>query len=141
MISPSDLIIYARNLYTPTAKEIALRSGISRAYYGAYHYCLDVANRWCDEVPPEEMKKSAGLFGVHARLYVRMEKYCREANFSESIRFMAQRAKTLRNERNIADYKLGEDVGPKQITTALSIASEIQVEYNKLISDATSTPD
>lgn len=137
MITPADLIIYARNLYTPTAKEIALRSGISRAYYGAYHYCLDVANRWCDEVPPEEMKKRLGTLGVHARLYVRMEEYCREAAVSESIRFMAQRAKTLHSERTIADYKLDQDVVPRQITAALSIAGEIQAEYNKI--KATST--
>jgi hypothetical protein len=134
MISPADLIIYARNLYTPTAKEIVLRSGISRAYYGAYHYCLDVANRWCDEVPPEEMKKAATPLGMHARLYVRMEKYCREAKVSDSIRFMAQRAKSLHNERVTADYALDVDVGAKQITTALYIAGEIQSEYNKLVS-------
>lgn len=135
MISPADLIVYARSLYTPTAKEIALRSGISRAYYGAYHYCLDVANRWCDEVPTEEAQKGVKLLGVHARLYVRMEKYCRMNNVSDSIRFMAQRAKSLHNERLTADYTLNVDVGSKQITTALHLANEIQAEYNKLMSE------
>lgn len=132
MISPADLIAYARNLYTPTAKEIALRSGISRAYYGAFHYCQDVANRWCDEIPPEEIIKP---LGVHARLYVRMEKYCKVANVSASVRFMALRARTLHGERITADYELDSDVGPRQITAALSIANDIQTEYNKLVKE------
>ena len=133
MISPADLIVYARNLYTPTAKEVALRSGISRAYYGAYHYCLYVANRWCDEIPLVELNKAAKSMGMHARLYVRMEKYCRDVNVSESVRYMAQRAKTLQNERVTADYHLDQDVGAKQITAALHIANDIQKEYNKLV--------
>jgi hypothetical protein len=134
MISPADLIVYARNQQTPLAKEVALRSGISRAYYGAYHYCLVVANRWCDEIPPEEIKKFTKPMGMHIRLYIRMEKYCRDSSVSVSVRFMAQRAKTLHSERVTADYSLDENVGSKQITTALYIATEIQAEYNKLVS-------
>lgn len=132
MISPADLIVYARNQLTPLSKEVAHRSGISRAYYGAYHYCLEAAERWCDEIPPEVVKKLSKPLGSHEKLYLRMEKYCTNHSVSESIRFMAQRAKNLKLERVTADYHLDQDVGPKQITAALNIATQIQDEYKKL---------
>lgn len=132
MIEPKDLLVYARNLHTATAKEVQLRSAISRAYYAAFHYCDRSAQKFCDELSATSPELSKGV-GTQEKVYIRMERYCREPKVKEDVRTMAQVAKNLRNLRTDADYKLHKTVGGKEATRGLSYASQVERLFNEII--------
>lgn len=130
MITPEQLLVYARKLVGEFTPEVQLRSSISRAYYSAYHYCKLAADKYCDNLSPGEKEKIKG--GEHKRLYIRMEKKCREAAVSEKLRTMAEQAKKLRDLRTKADYELGINIVPGEAERSFKYAGQVESQAKKL---------
>jgi len=131
MIDPSDLIKFARELYGPSANEVRLRGAISRAYYGAYHYCDQIADKYCGELSESDLAREKGM---HIQLFVRMDRYCDDVAVVEDVRILGQQAKKLHYRRIKADYDLTGTIVGRDVNESLSWARDIEEGAKKLLS-------
>jgi hypothetical protein len=121
-VQPAQFLELARALQAQ-GTEVKLRTCVSRAYYAGYHWCEDAAKRFCDPLPPAVASADKGS---HWRIYMQLEKTCREPRVKDDLRVMALRARTLRGYRVTADYKLGATVDGKDATQSVTIAGQLQ---------------
>lgn len=106
MISPHDLISLAdrlaaiqhepANAAAAVQRESEGRAAVSRAYYGAFHAAKNLIEDDCGVVLPEGPES-------HEKL-----RYCLENSQNDDLASIGGRLKSLRAERNKADYALRE---------------------------------
>ncbi|NYT61267.1 hypothetical protein H0A66_02850 [Alcaligenaceae bacterium] len=109
-ISERDLIDLAKASYEYAQDEVDHRSAISRAYYAAYHRCLDFHSRL-----PYGGKEPRGGGGVHDKLIHRLKNptITNEALSAQSCE-LGHKLQTLKMRRNVADYRLERTVRPEE---------------------------
>ena len=116
----------ARELGTRT-DEVARRSAVSRAYYAAYHRCLD----WERQLPASGSER--GRSGVHAQLIARLQhphKACTHLQ-SERSRAIGQLLLEQRERRVIADYLLDKPLFKSLVTAQLAAADQVLCECDR----------
>ena len=101
-IKHSDFLAFAQALSADC--EINLRNSISRAYYAAYHACLQIYKM-----------DNAVDGGLHTKLIQGLKKSSAPAD--RQIGYMLEQ---LKNQRVIADYKLLDNVSIKDKDSVLS---------------------
>lgn len=108
-VSECDLIDLARASYEHAQDEVDHRSAISRAYYAAYHRCVDFHSRL-----PYGGKEPRGGGGIHEKLIYRlMNPTVADKHLSNQSRELGHKLQTLKMRRVIADYRLGKTVRAK----------------------------
>ena len=128
MITADDIADLARNLVTQTANEVRIRCGVSRAYYAAFHYCNSAANSFCNQLTDSEKEGR----GEHSKLYLRLEKHCKDTSNDSNLKLIAAEAKKLRSLRLEADYNLNATVDQKSHIRSLSHMSQVKNYLNLL---------
>ncbi len=123
--SPVDLMACAAKLAGNTAGvEAQVRAAISRAYYAAYHDCVE----WYDALPAKgRLPSDYTGNGMHVEFATRLQ------NPDSSLAALVQEAsrkrgvalRKLHGDRVIADYRLKKAVLPMQARSALSDARAI----------------
>jgi uncharacterized protein (UPF0332 family) len=106
-IDVSDLISLAKHLAAGES-ECEWRSGVSRAYYAAYHKALGVAEN-C--LPP-----SPYASGVHRQL---TDRFCAEGKMGTAL---AYKLIDLKRARTHADYRLTEPFSQQRATQVVTRA-------------------
>ncbi|SFR94965.1 hypothetical protein SAMN05428960_3891 [Mitsuaria sp. PDC51] len=111
-VSSRNLFTLARSLSTST-DEATLRAAISRAYYAAYHRCLD----WERQLP--RRGSDTGVHGVHACLISRLESPHRHCSPLQAQRSKAigKQLREQRDRRTFADYSIHGHL-PRQFVSA-----------------------
>ncbi|MEQ1601029.1 MAG: hypothetical protein HOP04_10925 [Methylophilaceae bacterium] len=135
MIEPRDFEDQARGIVGTLPTEVKFRTGISRAYYAAFHYCNVAAKTWCNQLPNTEKKDK----GIHEQLYCQLQKPSNLAVVDSSLRSMAELAKKLKFLRVDADYHLDKTISNKEYTSALSYMSNVKKELEEAQRLSTST--
>lgn len=104
-ITPSDLIALAQTL-AQNPDEVASRSAISRAYYGAYHHCT----AWHNTFPaPGSAGGKPG--GMHQQLINALAQPAPETSknqpaTAQKAKMLSQMLKQVKVKRTQADYDL-----------------------------------
>ena len=121
-----DWLTLAREL-GHRADEVAQRTSISRAYYAAYHRCLD----WEKQLPARGA--DAGCTGVHAALIARLRHPDRRCTSTQSSRskLLGKLLWRQRERRRLADYRLEADVSAALVVEQLRAAAEVLSECDK----------
>lgn len=105
-VAPTDFLDAAKRLHAlSSACECDHRSATSRAYYAAYHHCL----QWLQTLPPAA-RTLGTTGGVHQRLIDRLEKPHNDliaANKYAKSKRAAKKLLAMRIRRRDADYELG----------------------------------
>jgi len=123
MVTAEDFAKLARSLVNETSPEIRIRCAISRAYYAAYHFCEDAANKFCAPLTTEEKDKAKGS---HDALFIRLRDKSQDASKTSDLKFIAEEAKKIRNYRVDADYKLGKTITKKNFEFCLQKLHNIE---------------
>lgn len=108
-MNPLDFISLAIRL-SNSEKEADLRSAVSRAYYGAFHFSRLTLVECGIRFPPKE------IYGAEIHTKVR---YCFNAAGQQGYVAAARKLRALRNERNEADYSLDS----RRFTNAATVAA------------------
>lgn len=135
MIDPSDFESQARNIVGTNPTEVKMRTGISRAYYAAFHYCKLAANTWCNQLSEIEKKDKKGS---HEQLFFQLQKPSNLTIVDDSLRNMAEQAKKLKTLRLDADYELSKTINNRDYTSALNFMSNVKKELEEAKSLSTS---
>lgn len=121
-ISEHDLVDLARALHEHAEEEVDNRAAISRAYYAAYHRCLDFHSQL--PYPGKDSRDSKA--GVHDRLIHRL---CNPTVTNEALsmhsRALGHKLLTLKKRRHEADYLLRRTVSPKAAELAVLEAENL----------------
>ncbi|HEX5447051.1 MAG TPA: hypothetical protein VFW87_24765 [Pirellulales bacterium] len=98
--------------------EADLRTSVSRAYYGAFHVARQFLGDCGLHFPPKEMYAAE----IHKKV-----RYCLDASGNGDTILAGDNLRTLRNQRNEADYNLGsvEFRSPASVVAAVRLAPEI----------------
>ncbi len=101
--------------------EASQRAAISRAYYAAYHRCVD----WEKQLP--KLGSDAGRGGVHACLVSRLAKphdACDPLQKAKS-KSISKLLNLQRKQRGIADYMLRAPVSGELVRRQLEVAKSV----------------
>ena len=128
MTTADEIADLARNLGGPTANEVRIRCGISRAYYAAFHYCEMAANNFCEQLPESDKKDR----GNHSQLYVRLENHSKSRANELNLKKMAAEAQNLKNLRVDADYHLNKILDLKLHGRSLHYMNQVKYYLNEL---------
>lgn len=109
-MEPADFIAVALRLAT-SEREADRRTAVGRAYFGAYH----VARRFLVDCGLHFSRKE--MYGAETHTKVR---YCLGAAANADAVNVSKNLRTLRNQRNAADYDL-ESTGFASVATVLQI--------------------
>lgn len=114
--SEHDLVDLARALHEHAEEEVDDRAAISRAYYAAYHRCLDFHSQL--PYPGKDSRNSKA--GVHERLIHRL---CNPTVPNQALSMhscaLGQKLQTLKKRRYEADYLLRRTVSPRAAELAI----------------------
>lgn len=132
MITISDMAVLARSMQGPLANEARLRCAIGRAYYSAFHCCVQAADQWCGNLTQKEEENK----GTHEKLYTRLENHSKHKECDAELSFLAEEAKKLRNLRTTADYKLASTINNKDVLRSFQYMDNVHGSFKK-ISDLT----
>jgi uncharacterized protein (UPF0332 family) len=118
--SSHHLFALASRLST-SSDEATLRAAISRAYYAAYHRCLD----WERQLP--QRGSDTGVHGVHACLISRLEHPHRGCSPLQVRRSKAigKRLREQRDRRTFADYNIHGHLPRQLVSAQLTSAAEL----------------
>jgi uncharacterized protein (UPF0332 family) len=136
-VKPRDLLDQAIALKSGSGEANA-RLAISRAYYAALHRSIEVL----PDLPP----KTEDERNTHHRVIAAMERMSKTAQPGRSAAFQIARIlRQLRRSRVSADYELDSNVGPDELTTAISQSEHIfklcdEVERLRKAAGATPKP-
>lgn len=122
MIRPEQMAGLARNLGGQLADETKIRCAIGRGYYAVYHYCKDIADRFCAPLASGEEKNK----GEHEKLFARLQGHSKQQDLDQNLRVLAEEAKKLRALRVTADYHLSDDVTPRELARGLSHLTRVE---------------
>jgi uncharacterized protein (UPF0332 family) len=114
-VAPADWITFAQTLVADS--EIANRSAASRAYYGAFHLALPIADR----LPAPANSKG----GMHDRAIRAMCEYMGTAanrDKATAIRKVGTVLNACRSLRSKADYDCDLDFAPSEAQEAIGFA-------------------
>ncbi len=102
MVNHNDFINFAESLLSSN-DDIAIRTATSRAYYGMYHFAMNLVN---NNVPIYDSKKVRG--GVHERLTYYLANEAAEEEDLDPVKLqkIAIKLKIAKRHRVVADYKL-----------------------------------
>lgn len=116
--------------------EVARRTSISRAYYAAYHRCID----WEKELPVQGSEN--GRKGVHAQLIARLQHPGKGCS-----RMQSQRSKAIgkllleqRERRVTADYRVDDPLPDLLVAAQLNAATRVLRECDKPLRRAKEAP-
>jgi hypothetical protein len=110
------------------ANETMIRAGISRAYYAAYHVCLE-ASQCYTNMPFEEGEKG----NSHERVYKLLENNVKDKEFQEALSYLAAQARKIKTFRIKADYRLINYTGTnKDLLGCISYLNALIKEYESL---------
>lgn len=103
-VTKEDLLLLANELVL-AASEVQWRAAVSRAYYAAYHGCLE----WHSGMPLPGSSNGIGG-GVHQQLLNRLRNGAPEWSQPQRTlgRVLCHQLGALKARRTIADYDLGE---------------------------------
>jgi hypothetical protein len=116
-MDPQDFISLAIRLSNGPI-EADLRSAVSRAYYGAFH----VARQFLQDCGLRLLRKELDAAEVHRKV-----RYCLSAARNADATFAANRLKSLRERRNIADYDLHSTDFSRPAEIKLFVRAAIQI--------------
>lgn len=119
-INSNDLLRLAMSL-SASSSEVKRRAAIGRAYYAAYHRCLD----WEQALPGRG--DHGQLHGSHERLIARLKHphhACDAATANES-RHLGGQLEKQRGHRTMADYRIKGRLPPDALEEQLQLAQEI----------------
>lgn len=121
-ISERDLYELARASHEHAQEEVDYRSAISRAYYAAYHRCVDFHSR----LPYGGKEPRGGNGGAHERLIHRLTNPTIADGdiFARSVE-LGHKLRTLKMRRHIADYQLSKTVRPKDAELTILEVGEL----------------
>ncbi len=129
MLTPDDLFDHANKAFqVNSSREVFARSGISRAYYACYHYCLNAANNWCSPLPKEQKQDA----GNHEQLIRRLKSQGRHQPAKAHLTTLADMLHRARDLRVDADYHLDSAVGQDEYYKALKFGREIQKKVSEI---------
>jgi len=111
MITPGDLLTIAEEINSQSTDEKYDRTAVSRAYYSAYHYCLQLETKL-----PAPSRGS----GAHERLSQQLID-ARELDLRKAGIFLRQ----LHGDRVDADYKIFEDFDGNNVELAINQVKKI----------------
>ena len=124
-IHPSNWLQYADTLARDArGNETALRTAVSRAYYGAFHDCLN----WYAKLPDVGSPPSANDGqGMHKAFFDKLENPGKGLSIEQADASIARgRAlRALHLDRVVADYKLAKEVAYPMAATAVAKAKKI----------------
>lgn len=115
-MEPVAFLELAKDLCKQSNNEAALRSAVSRSYYGLFHLAKQFIEKHVHRLP-----KGAES---HKKVYM----YLNNCNLA-TIRDIAGDLNDLRDDRNDADYELNID-GFKDVNFVTLLYSKAQLAYN-----------
>ena len=117
-------VTFAETLDKSTG-EAALRASVSRAYYGAYHRCLE----WEKQLPALGSRIGPDG-GIHQQLINRLKNPAPESNsVAMKSRSLAYRLVQLKVNRVSADYHLDVLLTDAQVESAIVNARQLLNDY------------
>lgn len=119
-IAKEDLLTLAGEL-VESASEVHWRSGVSRAYYAAYHGCQE----WHEALPMPGIL--GGPTGVHQSFLHQLRNPAPETKGDIRVlsKALAPFLESLRNSRNEADYHLDSFINQEYARNALERAKHL----------------
>lgn len=116
-VQPSDFFIVADNCLQE-GSEISLRSAVSRAYYGAYHY---VSNKLKGDIPDYPC-------GDHEKVVRYLKSQIasnQEDHDPQTMKRLSYMLTQLKTERRIADYELDKSIHEATTKNSVCLAKKI----------------
>ncbi|PWC10651.1 hypothetical protein B4923_16145 [Brenneria roseae subsp. americana] len=119
MVNHNDFIKIAESLLL-SEDEISIRTATSRAYYGMYHFAMNLVN---NKVPKYDHKTVRG--GVHERLTHYLMHDAAEVEGLDPVRLqkLAIKLKAAKRNRVVADYYISVNV---PLSTAQETVLEVR---------------
>lgn len=129
MLTPGDLLEHSNKAFQHNvAREVFARTGISRAYYACYHFCLKAANDWCFTLPRDQREKA----GYHEQLIRRLKGCGKHEITKADLITLADMLGKARDLRVDADYFLDRPVGELDYRKALVVGRQIQAKVEEI---------
>src|SRR5487761_1113112 len=117
MMDPRDFISIAIRL-SNSQNEADLRSAISRAYYGAFH----LAKQFLQDCGLRISRKELDASQIHRKV-----RYCLSESHNTEAMFAADKLKSLREQRNEADYDLDSTIFGKTGNVSLRVRAALEI--------------
>lgn len=116
-MDPTDFVTLAIKL-SSSRREAELRTAVSRAYYGAFHFAARFLNGCGLSISGKE------LYGAQVHVKVR---HCLDAAQCDDAALASEKLASLREQRNTADYHLDASgfATPQYAAGMIQIAQQI----------------